>query len=570
MTPTAGAAPENLPRSLHRAAELAPVRGIAVFDGRGRRYERRTWPEVLATARRGAARLGRLGIGRGDRVLVCLPTSWEWMEAWLGALLAGALPVAVAPGGALGASEAQVQKVDGVSDRLAARLVVASAAFRADAEALGASRLASLTRTPEELAALAPVPIEPVLRASLAAAPDDVAFLQLTSGSTGLPRAVAISHRAVAHNNRASDAAIGAPSGRAASRWAESMVSWLPLHHDMGLVGCLFMSMHLGLDLWLLPPGGFLARPRLWLEHLGAHGATFAPAPNFGYQLCAERVGEGELQGLDLSLFRAALVGAEMVRPETIAAFERLTTKAGFSREAFLPCYGLAEATLAVTFDVAGRGVRSLPRPLDSGTGSELGPSRVVCVGAPVADTEVRITAPDGTALAQGRVGEVRVQGPGVFAGYWNDPEATAETLVDGWLATGDLGFLDGGELYLTGRTKDLLIVRGHNMMPHELEWVAESVTGGGGVERSGAFSVDRGSEGEQAVLVVETGERDGEALAGLGREIRLRVARSLGLPLADLAFVRRGRIPKTTSGKVQRRELRRRYLAGELERLDT
>ena len=161
------------------------------------------------------------------------------------------------------------------------------------------------------------------------------------------------------------------------------------------------------------------------------------------------------------------------------------------------------------------------------------------------------------------------MKGASVFSGYYNDKEATSEALTsDGYLRTGDLGFLHDGELYITGRIKDLLIIHGHNLMPHELEWIAEAASGGGGAERCGAFSVPKGSEGEQAVLVVEVADKNAEQLAGLGREIRSLIGRTLGLPLADLAFVKRGHIPKTTSGKVQRRELKRRYLEGKIERL--
>lgn len=552
-------APATLPEALIQAAERFPQRGVALFDGRGRSSERRSYPELLALARRGAGRLAAAGVAPGDRVVVCLNTSWEWMEAWLGALLLGAWPVAMTPPGALGASEAHVARVGAVADRLAARRVVSSDGFRREARRLGEGALAERCRSPEDLAALAEAPVP-----ATAAEPGEVAFLQLTSGSTGLPRAVMIPHRAVLHNNHASDLAIGAPFGAPASAWAETMVAWLPLNHDMGLVGCLFMSVVHGLDLWLLPPAAFLARPRLWLQHLSSHGAVFAPAPNFGYQLCVERLSAADLEGLDLSGWKAALVGAEMVRPETTAAFAEMTAPAGFSAASLRPCYGLAEGTLAVTFDLAGRGVRTRGNPAADADGAP----EVVCLGAPVADTELSIVAADGSALPEGEVGEVRVRGPGVFLGYYNDPEATAEGLVDGWLATGDLGFLHAGELYLTGRLKDILILRGHNLMPHELEWLAEGVTGGGGVERCGAFSIDGGAEGEVPVVVVETSGRDAEALAALGRQIRLAVGHALGLTLADVAFVRRGRIPKTTSGKVQRRELKRRYLAGELERL--
>ena len=288
---------------------------------------------------------------------------------------------------------------------------------------------------------------------------------------------MAISHRAALHNAVGSDLAIGAPHGEPVHKWAQSMVSWLPLHHDMGLVGCLFLSIYAGFDLWLFQPSTFLARPRLWLEHLGRHGNVFTPAPNFGYQLCIERLKESQREGLDLSYWRDAMTGAEMIRPETVDGFCEAFGPHGFRPETFRPCYGLAEGTLAVTFDMAGEGVRT--RPIAVGAASGLGLDEVVCVGRPIHDTDVRIVGPNDRSRAEGDVGEVIVRGPSVFSGYYNDPEGTAESLRDGWLYTGDLGFLHQGELYLTGRVKDLLIVRGHNVMPHEIEWVAESVTGG-------------------------------------------------------------------------------------------
>ncbi|MEM9596350.1 MAG: AMP-binding protein [Acidobacteriota bacterium] len=551
---------------LERAARHFPSRGVAVFDGRGRRRERRTYPEVLAAARRASGRWSALGVRPGDRVLIGLPTSWSWLDAWLGAVLLGALPVAVAPGAAMGAARAQLEKVDGLVERLGVRFALVGDAFRGEAEAAGLRRASEAALGVGELEGTTPDPLKGASEQRTRSASEDVAFLQLTSGSTGVPRAVMISHRAALHNAWANDRAIGVPHGAPTHRWADSMVSWLPLHHDMGLVGCLFLSIYAGLDLWLFQGTTFLARPRLWLEHLGLHGTAFAPAPNFGYQLCLERLTEKDREGLDLSSWHDAMTGAEMIRPETVAGFCETFAPYGFRPEAFRPCFGLAEGTLAVTFDGKGRGMRTLPMPESAGEGQALG--EVVCVGEAIDDTVVRVCGPDGRPLPDGEIGEVRVQGPGVFLGYWNDPGATAEGLQDGWLCTGDLGFLHRGELYLTGRLKDILILRGHNLMPHEIEWQAEAVTGGGGGLRSGAFSVARGTAGEEAVLVVETTAKGPGVLASMAGDIRNRVGRTLSILLSDIVFVRRGRIPKTTSGKVQRRQLRDQYLSGSLDAL--
>ncbi len=563
---------ETLTDALYNAAERFADRGVGIYDSRGRNAQRRSYREILEGARAGGSRLRALGLAPGDRILVCLPTSWEWMDAWLGALLLGALPVAIAPPGAMGSSAGHLRRIAAIRAMLDGR-VVAPQSMRAAAleqaetgdeeEQARCRQLAQAIVTPDELASL---PVEPNFR-PYRPKPEEVAFLQLTSGSTGLSRAVQIRHLSIVHNNVSSNFGIGEPWGAPVSTWANSMISWLPLHHDMGLVGSFFLCLFHGLDLWLMNPTTFLARPLLWLKALANHGISFTASPNFGYQLCVERLKPHHLEGLDLSGWRAAMTGAEMVRSEAVASFCELLEPSGFSPSSIRPCYGLAEATLAVTFDTAGRGLRTLPLP--AGADSSLGLSDVACLGRPIPDTEIIIAAPDGSKLPEGEIGEVRIQGPGVFAGYWRDSQATASGLQNGWLCTGDLGFLADGELYLTGRTKDVLILRGHNLMPHELEWLAEGTVGGGGALRSGAFSVARGAAGEEAVIVVETAEKQPEALQNLAREIRLSVAHALSLTLADVAFVRRGKIPKTTSGKVQRRELRQRYLDGTLDRLE-
>ncbi len=555
--------PSTLSEALARAARDFAHKGVYLFDSRGRKVARHGYGDIYAGACRNAARFAAMGVELREPVLVSLPTSREWMETWFGVLLRGAWPVAMAAPGAMAVSEVHFDKMARIVANLGIRYIVAGEGFRKQVDGLGFSWTGPEPVTPRGLAEVTPHPGFLVEDPD----PEDIAFLQLTSGSTGLSRAVMITHRAAIHNPLANTEAIGTPHGGPVQTWADAMVCWLPLYHDMGLLGCLMLPILTGLDTWLFRPETFLARPKLWLEQLGRHGTVFVPAPNFAYQLCVERIRPKDMEGIDLSSWRAALVGAEMVRAETMAAFFRKFEPYGFPAEALRPCYGLAEATLAVTFDQKGEGVRTLPAP--AGTDAGMGLKDVVCNGEPIRDTEVIIVAPDGTTLGEGVTGAVRVKGPGIFAGYYNDPEATSRVLVDGWLTTGDLGFLQDGELYLTGRTKDVLIIRGQNLMPDDLERLADSVTGGGGLLRTAAFSVSHGTEGEEPVLVIEAEERDPEKLAAMDHEIRVRIGRALSLTLADLVFVRRGRIPRTSSGKMQRMLLRQRYLEGKLERLD-
>ncbi len=545
--------PETLLEALQRAASVWPQRGITLIDSRGRVEGRRTWPFLLGEIEAAAGRLVTLGVRPGDRVLVCLPTSWPWFEVWFGAVRLGALPAAVAPPRALGSPRNQVEKALAVNELLDARYMVCTEAISDQVQEIAAARPAGRSSpnllSQSALAATSPSP-PPAGRPPRG---DEPAFLQMTSGSTGQQRAVIVGHAAATWSARASMEAVAIPRG---GQLMDALVGWLPLYHDMGLGGCLLGALLTGADLIMMSPRAFLARPWVWLEQFRRTKTAMSAAPNFSFRQCVERIGADRLETLDLSGWRDACSGSEMVRQETMSEFSRHFEPAGLDPGALRAAYGMAENTLLISISQTVDG-------LHTAAPSSGGPE-VTSNGPPMDRTEIEIAAPDGRALPAGEVGEIRLRSPSLMLGYWNDPEATAEVLRDGWLYTGDLGFLSAaGEVHITGRTKELLILGGSNVMPHEIEWVAEAVLGAGGRERAAAFSVDA-PHGERAVLVMETGsDRDGAAL--LRSEVGRSVGRALGIQLADLVLVRRGRIPRTSSGKVRRRSLREQYLRGEL-----
>jgi acyl-CoA synthetase (AMP-forming)/AMP-acid ligase II len=375
----------------------------------------------------------------------------------------------------------------------------------------------------------------------------EVCFLQYTSGSTGQPRGVVLSHANVVETTRFMSEAAGL-------REDDRVVSWLPLYHDMGLIGCAFTPPLTGTPIWLLPPD--LRNPRPWLETITRVRATFTVSPDFGYRNCVRNV--RDVSEFDLSTLKAALSGAEPVRTSTIDAFEAHFGLKGIIR----PCYGLAEATLAVAI-----WPRGVPLRYDA-TG------RWLSVGAPCPGVSVRIAEParedgpvDLTDLPPDTEGEVCVKSPGVMQGYYNNPAATARVLTrDGWLRTGDLGMLDGeGYLYITGRLKDVIILGGHNIVPADVEEIVDHVPG---VRYSAAVGVDSERTGTQRLYVVaevREGSGEDEAGAGLVREIVQRVQRGIGHRPARVLLVKPSTIPKTSSGKIQRSRIVQMIQSGEL-----
>ncbi len=545
--------------ALERAAQAYPDRIISVFDGRGQNSESRLCKDMLGHARVMARKYAAWGVKPGDRVIICLINNWDWFDAWVGAIALGALPVAVSPGVSLGASAYLRDKIKDVADMLDARLVICGAHLvdllmepQAGTESKGTQAI-----TFAQLSAANCKEGDLPFHASQAS---DTAFLQLTSGSTGRSRAVEISNAALLHNIQATQRAINSAPGAKSVSIASY---WLPLFHDFGLVMSLGAILS-GVNLRLYQPRTFLARPAVWLGDLGGDENAISATPNFGLQHCSARVDDADLEGLDLASCQTVVVAAEMVQPQAVRSFTDRFGAFGLSPQAVKPAYGLAEATLIVTMDTKGEGLRTARVPTTPQS-KEL--VETVCCGAPLKDTLVRVVGPDGTELHDGQVGAIQVNGPGVFSRYFKDAETSAAAFRDGYLITGDLGCMIDGELYVTGRTKDILIVRGENHMPHDLERLAEAETGGGNA-RAGAFSVLVSDQVEQSCLVVELMRDQHGRAPEIDRLLRRKIAAELGLTIDNLIFVPTGTIPRTTSGKIRRDPLRKAFLEGHLEQV--
>ncbi|EAU69075.1 CoA ligase, AMP generating [Stigmatella aurantiaca DW4/3-1] len=479
------------------------------------------------------------------------------MDAFFGVLLAGAVPVPLYPPVRLGRMEEY--------HRATARMLSVSEAVLVLTETrlkllLGASVEAARPRfgcrTVEELSrgdgAL-----------SVAVSPQSLGLIQFSSGSTVAPKPVVLTQAALMAQMAALEASLPSPSGG-----VPVGVSWLPLYHDMGLIGCLLSALYYPGNLVLLPPEVFLARPALWLRALSRHKGFVSPAPNFAYGLCLKRVKDEELQGVDLSGWKHALNGAEPVSAETLRRFVSRFSRYGFSGEALRPVYGLSEAALAVTFPPSGRGLRS--RSVDAGVlareGRAVGGAReLVSVGSPVPGFEVVVRNELGVELPELRTGRVYARGPSLMKGYHGDGDGTARVLgADGWLDTGDLGFVAEGELYLTGRAKDLVIIRGANHAPQAFEECVQTVEG---VRLGCAVALGftpEGSEDEALLILAERAgspDDDGQVEA----QVSAAIVQGTGIRPHTVRLLKPGTLPRTSSGKLRRGEALRQFLAGEL-----
>jgi len=543
-----------------------------------------TFGELYAAAQRCAAELARRGVPAGGRVALMLPTSRAFFVSYAGILLAGAIPVPIYPPfradriEEYAARQSAILKNAGVCLLLTFRQAEAVARFlkprvHSLAEVADAEKLIDAAdKTPP----LSPGALPLHLTGSRARKGSDIALLQYTSGSTGDPKGVVLSHANLLANIRAIGEAIELSPN-------DVGVSWLPLYHDMGLIGAWLTLLHFGIPLAVMSPLAFLTRPERWLKAFQKFGGTISAAPNFAYELCVRKIADKDIQGLDLSAWRAALNGAEPVNPDTLDRFAARFGPYGFRREAQLPVYGLAEASLAVTAPPLNRGplIDRIEREVFTAEGRAIpaGPDDATAIafvssGKPIQLHEVRIVDSSGKEVGDRTEGFLWFRGPSATSGYYQNAEATEKLLPLGpasddgeyaWVNSGDRAYRADGEIYVTGRVKDIIIKGGRNLYPHEIEELAARAEG----IRKGcivAFGLkDEATGTEKLIVVAESREREAARRAAIAATVTELVSQGLGLPPDRVELIPPGSIPKTSSGKLRREETKQLYLAGKL-----
>ena len=510
--------------------------------------------EMLAQVSRATQGMSRLGLRARDRAMIVLPTGVDFVVCFWGALFGGATPVPAYPPLGMHQLPEFREKLARMAALVSARLIVMPEMLRA---VLTAERNATFGGaalvTPEEVwqaadagqAAGVTLPGE-----------DDLALIQFSSGSTGDPRAVCLTHRNILTNMRAF-------VSRMRMQLGDVCVSWLPMYHDMGLIGTMMGAFLSRTELVLIPPTDFLRRPAFWLEMMGKYRATVSVAPQFAYNLCVRKVDPATLPEVDLSTLRVVLNGAEPIDARGVAAFQRQFRALGLRPGVVTPCYGLSEGTLAASMRSPGQRVRTIRLPADAD--GNTGATKLVCVGKPMNDAEIRIRSPRGAWLDDGTIGEICLRGPAVTTGYLGVDGLQPATDRNGWLATGDLGFLDGGELFVTGRLKDLIIVGGRNLYPQDIEATAAEVPGlrPGRIAAFGITEPERATE--VLVLLAEFNNAAPESAASAASALRQRLRTRFAVTPYDIVLLRRGQIPLTTSGKIRRSQARLDYQRGVL-----
>jgi 8-amino-7-oxononanoate synthase len=563
---------ETLVDLLRFRAETNPEQTVYRFlPGDTKPEQRITYRELDRRAKGVAARVAETA-NHGDRALLLIPPGLDYVAAYFGCLYAGVIAVPAYPPNPR-RPDPRIPSIAGNCEPVVALTTTALLAkldqWRGGDERLAAIRwIAADEDWPDATAAWR----EASIRGS------DVAMLQYTSGSTAAPKGVMLTHRNLLHNLSLIRAAFNVAHG------AEDVgVFWLPPFHDMGLIGGILQPCYVGRGAVLMSSTTFLQRPLAWLEAMSTYRATTSAAPNFAFDLCVERIKPEEMRGLDLSSWHTVFDGAEPIRADTIDRFVRAFADAGFRREAFFPCYGLAEATLFVSGGPWGQGPSTLDVSRAALEQKRVAPAtggdrlRLISSGAPPSVQTVRIVDPDSLlACDERRVGEIWVSGDSVASGYWNNADETAQTFAAAihgeeerrFLRTGDLGFVDDGQLFVTGRLKDLIILSGRNYYPQDLELAAERSHPSLRPGHAAAFAMGGGGEGrERLAIALEVTRHHRESQhEAVFSAVRRALADREGVLPDVVVLVRQNGIPRTSSGKVQRRATRGMLLDGTLD----
>jgi fatty-acyl-CoA synthase len=538
--------------------------GITFYNVRGEILSALPWREVRERAHVTARRLIGAGFARGERILITADTWPGFFDLFFGAQYAGLLPVPVSIPVGIGGKDAyldQLRRQLAASGAVAAVGVDDLAGFLADA-----ARDVPAVRLHGGVAAIEALPEKQVDLRPLG--PAELCYIQFSSGSTRHPHGVQITQRALMANL----AGMTGPAGLDVVA-GDRAASWLPLYHDMGLIGFVMAPLSSQLSIDYLTPRDFARRPAQWLSLISRNRGTIAYSPSFGYDLATRRAANRIPSDLDLSSWRHAGIGGDMIRPDVLDRFSSTFEAAGFDRKAFIPSYGMAEVCLAITFSPHGTGVRTdvIDRAALADSQRAIPAAdprddrrarRFVLCGKVLPGHRLEVRRDDGKVLADREVGRLFVRGPSIMPGYFDEPEATHDVLSDdGWLDTGDLGYTLQGEVVVTGRAKDLIIVNGRNVWPQDIEWAIEArrVVKNGD---SAAFSIDTG-DGERVVVAVLARVAGEEARQALARDVAGAVRETVAVDCDVVLVPPTMGLPTTSSGKLSRARTKANYLAG-------
>lgn len=524
-----------------------------------------TYSHLLKSSLRVAQSLQSLGLQEGETVAIMQPTHPGFFYTFYGTLLAGGVPVPIYPPFRAHMIEAYAKTEATILNNAEVRVLVTFDKAEKLSHLLQAfvPSLKVVTTVDELLKA---EESKKPFRAGL----DHYAFIQYTSGSTSDPKGVLLSHANLLANIRAYGKAIEVTPQDVA-------VSWLPLYHDMGLIGMWLGSLYYGIPLVLMTPFSFLNHPERWLWAIHYHRGTLIGAPNFAYELCVRKADPALLEGLDLSSLKMAANGAEKVYPRTLQQFAEKFAPYGFNAKALLPVYGLAESTVGLAIPPLGRGFlvdrvdrKQFEEKREAVPSTDKNALEFVCCGAPIAGHAIRIVDDEGVQLPERHIGNLQFMGPSSMQGYYNNPRATAAVIQDGWVASGDLAYMAEGEIYITGRRKDLIIKAGRNLYPAEIEELVGNIPGvrQGCVTAFGITENERGTE--QLVVVAETRETDKVKREAIQADINAALSTALDIAPDHIVLVAPRIVPKTSSGKLQRAACKRMYMEGKLGKSQT